>query len=1060
MKVWGVKRPAGPNGLGVVAARPALGHDLPLPEMRSSVQIRVLGELEVLRGDTCVVLPASKKTRALLGYLVVVGVPQPRQRLCELFWDGPDDPRAALRWSLTKLRPLLDDPAIGRIAADRDHVGFEPRGASVDFTDVRESAGVVANASTDALRAAAARFRGELLEGLDLPECYRYHEWCVAEREAARRVHAAVLATLAERLVGNPEAALESARARVAVDPLSEAGHIAVMRLLAQLGRPRDALKQYASCKRILQAQLGRAPSKELEVARAELGGVASGAPPEVAATWVRTRAPIPLVGRASARATIAEALRAASAGTCRQVVLLAGEPGIGKTRLLEEIADQAAALGGASLFGRGFEAEMVRPYGPWIDLLRSGPKGDFASELQADLAPLLPELGEAPPGQADRNRLFDAVTRLLLARALRAPLVVLLDDVQWLDDASVALLHYVARRVETSRVLLACAVRASGVDDNAPVRALLRALARGGRVVRVDLEPLDADATKMLVGTVDRGLDAAQIFADGGGNPLFSLELARALAEGDGAAHPSLDGLIDERLSRLDDRAAEVLSWAAALGRTFSIDLLATSTSLSVRDLLGALEALERHGVLRVVGPTTGGSLYDFAHDLVRRRAYRAISEPRRRWMHLHVARALRALADPERALAGDLAHHAALGGDSELAARAYVDAGERSLRMFAYAEASKLAASGLQHVDRLPPDVAISIRRALLGVQVHSNQWLRRSHELESELQRLMLAAKERGMHAEVSRALYLMSAVHHMRGDLESAGALSVQAAKAGREADHETKQHQLANTGRCLAQTEQVGPAQEFLREALAFEHPAEGRTLLELTFGLGLVHTFLGHEAQARRQLERTAELAASESDHWVHAEALIRLAKMELDAGRPEQALARCAVLEPIVVRLSEGTERPFLAALRALALLDRDDADPSAPDAAIERLRAIDSKAHLAYALDVVAEHDLRKGRTEAARWRAEQALGAAEVVGHKSEAAVARSLLARLAVERGDPEKAATLLRACGSDCLKPFALSARALAAVALAADCAGIEMPTSAPEAAGLATLGEP
>jgi DNA-binding SARP family transcriptional activator/tetratricopeptide (TPR) repeat protein len=1031
--------------------------------MVAPLEVRVLGELEVLRGGKALPLPASKKTRALLGYLVVVGArPQPRQRLCELFWDGPDDPRAALRWSLTKVRPLVDDANGPRIVADREHVAFEPSGAIVDLAWIGQHGASIANASLEELRRGAALFRGELLEGLDLPECYRYHEWCVAEREAARRVRGTILTILAERLADDPdgetpaspmrgehlEEALGHARARVAIDPLSEAGHVTVMQLLAKLGRLREALKQYEGCRRILAGQLGRSPSKELEAARSALGRLPSTIPAEAvgrAAATVETRTP--LVGRTAERATIAAAMRDAAEATCRSVLLLVGEPGIGKTRLLEELADQSTALGGATLSGRAFEAEMVRPYGVWIDVLRSAPPDAIDGSLRADIAPLLPELGAAH-GDADRNRLFAAVANLLLHRAARAPLVVALDDIQWFDEASAALLHYVARSVAGSRVLLACTARGAEIDGNPRVQALVRALLREGRLARIDLMPLDVDATRELVCSVDGRVDAAQIFVDGGGNPLFSLELARALASGDGAAGAhTLDGLIAERLSRLDERAAELLPWAAALGHAFSIDTLAALTSLPARDLLAAVEELERHGVLRVASSALGSVGYDFAHDLVRRAAYRAMSEPRRRWVHLHVARTLHATSDPESALAGDIAHHAALGGDSELAARAYIAAGERCLRVFAYVDASKLAASGIQHVDRLPPEVAIRLRLALLAVQVHSNQWLRRAHDLEAELSRVALDAKQRGMHMEVTRAYYLMSFVHSERGDFAGAGIRTLQAAQAGRAADVETRQHQLANTGRCLILIERdVAHAEELLREAMTLGADMPGRTSMEMTCGMGLLHAFKGEDDAAMPLLEQSAELAAVASDHWTHSQVLTRVARLALEGARPREALARCIALEPLVAKLSEGSEGPFVAVLRDLARLALGDADAlPAVEAGLLTLRAIDSKAQLAYALDVLAEHDARAGRAGDARRRASEALVAAEAVGQKSEVAVARSLLARLAYDRGDHGEAIALLQACGPDLSTPLALSARARAAVAGAAERVGVSMP---------------
>jgi DNA-binding SARP family transcriptional activator/tetratricopeptide (TPR) repeat protein len=1021
--------------------------------MPPPLEIRVLGELELVRAGKTLPLPASKKTRALLGYLVVVGArPQPRQRLCELFWDGPDDPRAALRWSLTKVRPLVDEANVARVVADREHVAFDPRGATIDLATVVAHAAPAAKASIEALRTAAALFRGELLEGLDLPECYRYHEWCIAERETARRLRGEILATLAERLTGDPEEALGYARARVTIDPLAESGHITVMQLLGKLGRPREALKQYESCRRILEAQLGRGPSKELEAARSMLGHIpANTLAPATNTKFSPTQVRTTLVGRSSERAIIAGVVRDAAEGACRRVLLVAGEPGIGKTRLLGEVGDQAAVLGGAALFGRAFEAEMVRPYGAWIDMLRSAPPGAIDASLRADLAPLLPELG-ATYGETDRNRLFDAVGKLLLSRAVGAPLVVVLDDLQWFDEASAALLHYAARSLAGSRVLLACGARAAEIGGNLRVEALVRALVREGRLARIDLAPLDADATGDLVRTVDVGIDSTQIFIDGGGNPLFSLELARALSHGDGgAAAHTLDGLIAERLSRLDERATDLLPWAAVLGRAFSIDTLAALTSLPVRDLLAAVEDLERHGVLRVASSALGSVGYDFAHDLVRRTAYRAMSEPRRRWVHLQIARTLSATSDPEGALAGDVAHHAAMGGDSELAARAYVAAGQRSLRLFAHADASKLAASGIQHVDRLPPEVAIRLRLALLAVQVHSNQWLRRSQELETELSRVALAAQQRGMHAEVARSFYLMSFVHNERGDFAGASARTLQAAQAGRSADTDTRQHQLANTGRCLLLIERdVAHGEALLREAQALGQGMTGRTPLEMTFGMGLLHAYKGEDDEAVPLLERAAELAAVELDHWEHTQALIRLARLALDRERPRDVLVQCRALEPLVAKLSEGSEGPFAAALLALARLKLGEGDaPSAVHAALATLRAVDSKAHLAYALDVLAEHDVRAGRADDARRRAEEALLAAETVGQESEATVARSLLARLAFDRGDRDEALTLLDACMPDLTSPLAISARARIALARAAERIGVAIPTTVP-----------
>src|SRR5580693_349700 len=228
-----------------------------LPMMSSPrLEVHLLGELEVARGGRPLALPASRKTRALLAYLVTSRSPQPRARLCELLWEGPVDPRAALRWSLTKLRPAVDDAAGKRLRADRERVGFDVTAVDVDLFAVESAlAGGVAAAPTEVLEAAAARFRGEFLEGLDLPDCYRFQEWLRARREAVHALRSGVLGALVERRDVTPSAALRHARAWVALDPLDEAAQAAVVRLLGAAGHPREALAQYESCRRMLAAE-------------------------------------------------------------------------------------------------------------------------------------------------------------------------------------------------------------------------------------------------------------------------------------------------------------------------------------------------------------------------------------------------------------------------------------------------------------------------------------------------------------------------------------------------------------------------------------------------------------------------------------------------------------------------------------------------------------------------------------------------------------------------------------------------------------------------------------
>src|SRR6185503_19231361 len=324
-------------------------------------EILLLGELAL---GVRRALPASKKTRALLGFLAVAGGAHTREELCDLLWQGPDDPRAALRWSLTKLRGVLGGDAI---QADRERVSLS--NVTTDLGAVLgELEGGVETAPTERLLQARKRFRGELLEGLLLPDCYRYHQWSTAERERARALRVRVLTELTVRSRAEPEQALGWARERVAIDPLAEGAHVEVIGLLASLDRKRDALAQYETACRVLEREVGARPSAALVEAKMRIGS------PSVAVPAPARAEPPPLSGPSApalvGRESELELVLRASRGELGAVLVVLGEPGIGKTRLLDELARETRARGGTVLSGRAFEAEMVRPYGPFIDAL------------------------------------------------------------------------------------------------------------------------------------------------------------------------------------------------------------------------------------------------------------------------------------------------------------------------------------------------------------------------------------------------------------------------------------------------------------------------------------------------------------------------------------------------------------------------------------------------------------------------------------------------------------------------------------------------------------------
>jgi GMP synthase (glutamine-hydrolysing) len=246
-------------------------------EGKQSLRVIVLGNLAVLRDGARLQLPPSRKTRALLAYLAVTARRHGRDRLCAMFWNIPDDPRAALRWSLSHLRPLVDEPDCRRILADREQVRFDLGRGTVDILSLRAACqhgvGVL---SIDALRQATEALESDFLEGLDLPNCHEFQSWCTGQRDETRRLRARLLRELVTRLESAPGDALPHARTLSLVEPADEAVQAMLLRLLRATGRRHEAEEHFRTAERRL----------------AELNAVRTGALRQAAQVPLHTDAP------------------------------------------------------------------------------------------------------------------------------------------------------------------------------------------------------------------------------------------------------------------------------------------------------------------------------------------------------------------------------------------------------------------------------------------------------------------------------------------------------------------------------------------------------------------------------------------------------------------------------------------------------------------------------------------------------------------------------------------------------------------------------------------------
>ena len=231
------------------------------------LEIKLFGGLEVRRRGEIVALPQSRKTRALLAYLVLKAAPQRRDNLCELLWDTPDDPRASLRWSLSKLRQLVNDDDTVRLTADRERVAFEPHGAVIDLGRAEEvcSPGL-AHLTREDLLGLCDACSGELLAGLDLPGQPAYETWRFGQQEKARRLHLRVLDELLAR--ADPDAAERTAllHRRVEIEPDNQAAHLYLIAHLAATGSVAEA-NAHARISRRMLADVGGLDERELAAA-------------------------------------------------------------------------------------------------------------------------------------------------------------------------------------------------------------------------------------------------------------------------------------------------------------------------------------------------------------------------------------------------------------------------------------------------------------------------------------------------------------------------------------------------------------------------------------------------------------------------------------------------------------------------------------------------------------------------------------------------------------------------------------------------------------------------
>src|SRR5262249_44379125 len=469
------------------------------------LSLRLLGGFQLSRESKPIALPA-KKAQALLAYLALQpGRPHPRETLTGLLWSDTNDRRArqSLRQALSRLRKAFTAAHNVGLAARGEIVTLSAAAVDVDVPAFERLA---RKRTAEALASAAELYVGPLLEGLTVDEPL-FDQWLQAERERLREMALSALSGLLAHQSNSvrTELAVQTALRLLALDPLQEAVHRALMRQYVRQGRRSAALRQYQACLTVLRQELGVEPEPETQRLYQEIlqqSVPASGRPEAVTrqreAGAVRSgerATEHPLVGRTEELGRPRTVLDDVRRGDAR-IILVTGEAGIGKSRLVDELAVESLRRGGRLLRGACYESEQILPFRPWIDAFRAGQilaNPDVVPGLGpgrlAELGCLFPELGPSrplvPTTAESHTRLFDALGEVVRRLATQRPLVVVLEDLHWADEMSLRLLAFLARRVRAHPVLVLGTVREEELAGVPALAQCVEELARERRLVR-----------------------------------------------------------------------------------------------------------------------------------------------------------------------------------------------------------------------------------------------------------------------------------------------------------------------------------------------------------------------------------------------------------------------------------------------------------------------------------------------------------------------------------------------------------------------------------------------
>jgi predicted ATPase/DNA-binding SARP family transcriptional activator len=875
----------------------------------ATLRIQMLGEFQAWRQREILAWP-TQKCKALFQILLIEpGRLVPTDHLLENLWSilPPRKAQNNLWVTVSQLRRVLQPDSPPRSRSDYIHKqgeGYRFNSESnywldVDvFTKHLIDVQSVANLTERIAVWEEARilYQGDYLE--DEP----YAEWAQFPRTQWRRRYEQLLSNLAEayRRDGNFQKAITHCHEILTLDNANENTYRLLMRCHASLGERATALKVYDEAVHVLKDEIGVNPMPETaELARQirlseEDWKVEDG-------LWAISspQSPItpPFVGRSEEIDQLTRLLTRTAAGQ-GQTALITGEPGIGKSRLVEVTTALARREGFNLLSVHCYQVEQSVPYQPLIELARQVMTLDnrwqqLAPVWLRELAILVPEMGEpatattvvAPqldePDESRQGRLFQAIFHLFANQVDQSKLLLVVEDIHWADPSTLQCLHYLSRQIIQVPIGLIFTLREDSLSTNADLVALLHSLQRETHVTTLSLARFsEADTTMLLAQMTDTAPYADRLgpwlYQETEGNPFFFISLLQSLREKgllDNAAKANWQGLsrtdptltlpdairdsVRERLQRLSQAEREVLDWMAVYGRYLDFSTLQTISNQPQMTLLNTVEQLAARQLLV---ETTGQ--YDFIHNKISEVVYFDLSAARRGLYHRQIAETLDALP-PSPDKPALLAHHFEYGGEKEKALTYWMLAGKHALAAHAHQQAARHYERALALTDQPAEqmDAYLGLGNAFMLLDDYK--------AATTVIQQGLQLVKHHGGDAHSARLLYAQAQIasrqHRSDGGKPEVEAALVAAERAGDE-------YYLAQSLLLLTEVHEssgdLGSALETATRAQKVssklkDNQLEARALVEI----GFLHAQRAEFNEAVNAVEQGLKLLAETDDH-------------------------------------------------------------------------------------------------------------------------------------------------------------------------------------------------